>query len=143
MTDSAAKTSFRILIALSVGHMLNDLLQALLPALYPIVKEEFSLSFMQIGLITLTNQVTASVLQPVVGSIIDRRPHPYSLVLGMTLTLAGLLMLAFAHTFWLLLCAAALVGTGSSIFHPESSRLARVASGGRHGFAQSLSPKLR
>jgi len=138
MTDSAAKTSFRVLIALSVGHMLNDLLQALLPALYPIVKAEFSLSFMQIGLITLTNQVTASVLQPVVGSIIDRRPHPYSLVLGMTLTLSGLLMLAFAHTFWLLLFAAALVGTGSSIFHPESSRLARIASGGRHGFAQSL-----
>jgi FSR family fosmidomycin resistance protein-like MFS transporter len=118
--------------------MLNDLLQALLPALYPIVKAEFSLSFMQIGLITLTNQVTASVLQPVVGSVIDRRPHPYSLVLGMTLTLCGLLMLAFAHTFWLLLFAAALVGTGSSIFHPESSRLARIASGGRHGFAQSL-----
>jgi len=138
MTDSAAKTSFRVLIALSVGHMLNDLLQALLPALYPIVKAEFSLSFMQIWLITLTNQVTASVLQPVVGSIIDRRPHPYSLVLGMTLTLSGLLMLAFAHTFWLLLFAAALVGTGSSIFHPESSRLARIASGGRHGFAQSL-----
>jgi len=138
MTDTAAKTSFRVLIALSVGHMLNDLLQALLPALYPIVKAEFSLSFMQIGLITLTNQVTASVLQPVVGSIIDRRPHPYSLVLGMTLTLSGLLMLAFAHTFWLLLFAAALVGTGSSIFHPESSRLARIASGGRHGFAQSL-----
>ena len=138
MTDSTAKTSFRILIALSVGHLLNDLLQALLPALYPIVKQEFSLSFMQIGLITLTNQVTASVLQPVVGMIIDRKPHPYSLMLGMTLTLVGLLMLAFAHSFWLLLVAAALVGTGSSVFHPESSRLARVASGGRHGFAQSL-----
>lgn len=138
MTDSAAKTSFRVLIALSVGHLLNDLLQALLPALYPIVKQEFSLSFMQIGLITFTNQVTASLLQPLVGSIIDRRPHPYSLVLGMSLTLSGILMLAFAHAFPLLLVAAALVGTGSSIFHPESSRLARLASGGRHGFAQSL-----
>jgi FSR family fosmidomycin resistance protein-like MFS transporter len=138
MTDSAAKTSFRVLIALSVGHMLNDLLQSLLPALYPIVKQEFSLSFMQIGLITFTNQVTASLLQPLVGSIIDRRPHPYSLVLGMSLTLGGILMLAFAHAFPLLLVAAALVGTGSSIFHPESSRLARLASGGRHGFAQSL-----
>ena len=134
----SGRTSLRILVALSVGHLLNDLLQALLPALYPIVKQEFALSFMQIGLITLTNQVTASVLQPIVGSIIDRRPHPYSLVLGMSLTLVGILMLAFAHSFWLLLIAAALVGTGSSIFHPESSRLARVASGGRHGFAQSL-----
>ena len=138
MTESATKTSFRVLIALSVGHLLNDLLQSLLPALYPIVKQEFSLSFMQIGLITFTNQVTASLLQPLVGSIIDRRPHPYSLVLGMSLTLGGILMLAFAHAFPLLLVAAALVGTGSSIFHPESSRLARLASGGRHGFAQSL-----
>jgi FSR family fosmidomycin resistance protein-like MFS transporter len=127
-----------VLIALSVGHLLNDLLQSLVPALYPIVKQEFSLSFMQIGLITFTNQVTASVLQPLVGTIIDRRPHPYSLVLGMTLTMSGILMLAFAHAFPVLLVAAAFVGTGSSIFHPESSRLARIASGGRHGFAQSL-----
>jgi FSR family fosmidomycin resistance protein-like MFS transporter len=117
---------------------LNDLLQSLLPALYPIVKQEYGLTFTQIGLITLTNQITASFLQPVVGTWTDRRPQPYSLPIGMTLTLSGLLMLAFAHAFPVLLLAAALVGVGSSIFHPESSRLARIASGGRHGFAQSL-----
>ena len=127
-----------ILVALSVCHLLNDLLQALLPAIYPLLKHDFGLTFTQIGLITFTNQVTASILQPVVGTYTDRRPQPYSLVVGMTLTLAGLLLLAFAHRFALLLAAAALVGIGSSIFHPESSRLARMASGGRHGFAQSL-----
>lgn len=137
MTD-ATRTSFRILLALSVCHLLNDLLQALLPALYPILKEDFHLSFTQIGLLTLTNQVTASVLQPAVGTYTDRRPQPYSLVLGMTMTLSGILLLATAHRFGLLLLAASFVGVGSSIFHPESSRLARVASGGRHGFAQSL-----
>lgn len=138
MPDSTPRTSFRILVALSVGHLLNDLLQALLPALYPLLKDEFHLSFAQIGLITFTNQLIASVLQPVVGHYTDRRPQPYSLAIGMLLTLAGLLVLAFAHRFGLLLAAAALVGMGSSIFHPESSRLARMASGGRHGFAQSL-----
>jgi FSR family fosmidomycin resistance protein-like MFS transporter len=138
MPDSTAPTSFRILLALSVGHLLNDLLQALLPALYPLLKDEFHLSFAQIGLITFTNQLIASVLQPVVGHYTDRRPQPYSLAIGMLLTLTGLLVLAFAHRFGLLLVAAALVGMGSSIFHPESSRLARMASGGRHGFAQSL-----
>jgi FSR family fosmidomycin resistance protein-like MFS transporter len=138
MQDSTAKTSFRILVALSVGHLLNDLLQALLPALYPLLKDEFHLSFAQIGLITFTNQLIASVLQPVVGHYTDRRPQPYSLAVGMLLTLTGLLVLAFAHRFGLLLVAAALVGMGSSIFHPESSRLARMASGGRHGLAQSL-----
>ncbi len=138
MTESSARTSFRVLVALSVGHLLNDLMQSLLPALYPLIKEEFSLSFTQIGLITLTNQITASLLQPMVGTFTDRRPQPYSLVVGMSLTLGGLVLLAIAHTFPLLLVAAALVGVGSSIFHPESSRLARVASGGRHGLAQSL-----
>ena len=138
MPDSTARTSFRILVALSVGHLLNDLLQALLPALYPLLKDEFHLSFTQIGFITFTNQLIASVLQPVVGHYTDRRPQPYSLAAGMTLTLAGLLVLAFAHHYGLLLAAAALVGMGSSIFHPESSRLARLASGGRHGLAQSL-----
>jgi FSR family fosmidomycin resistance protein-like MFS transporter len=132
------RTSLKVLIALTVGHLLNDLLQALLPALYPLLKDEFDLSFTQIGLITFTNQLIASVLQPVVGHYTDRRPQPYSLAIGMMLTLAGLLLLAFAHRFSLLLVAAALVGMGSSIFHPESSRLARMASGGRHGFAQSL-----
>jgi FSR family fosmidomycin resistance protein-like MFS transporter len=136
--EASTRTSFRILLALSVCHLLNDLLQALLPALYPILKQQFDLSFTQIGLLTLTNQVTASVLQPAVGTFTDRRPQPYSLVFGMTMTLSGVLMLALAHRFGLLLVAAAFVGVGSSIFHPESSRLARVASGGRHGFAQSL-----
>jgi len=135
---NGTRTSFRILVALSVCHLLNDLLQALLPALYPILKQDFDLSFTQIGLLTLTNQVTASVLQPAVGTFTDRRPQPYSLVFGMTMTLGGVVLLAIAHRFGLLLLAAALVGVGSSIFHPESSRLARVASGGRHGFAQSL-----
>ena len=130
--------ALRVLVALTVGHLLNDLLQALLPALYPLLKDQFDLSFSQIGLITFTNQLTASVLQPLVGHYTDRRPQPYSLAVGMTVTLTGLLLLAFAHRFELLLVAAALVGVGSSIFHPESSRLARMASGGRHGFAQSL-----
>jgi FSR family fosmidomycin resistance protein-like MFS transporter len=138
MADSTTRTSFRILVALSVGHLLNDLLQALLPALYPLLKAEFNLSYAQIGLITFTSQLIASLLQPLVGMYTDRRPQPYSLAVGMTLTLSGLLVLAFAHRFGLLLVAAALVGMGSSIFHPESSRLARLASGGRHGFAQSL-----
>src|SRR5580765_7802357 len=118
MTDSTARTSFRILIALSVGHLLNDLLQALLPALYPLLKAEFSLSFAQIGLITFTNQLIASVLQPLVGRYTDNRPQPYSLAVGMTFTPSGLLVLAFAHRFGLLIAAAALVGMGSSIFHP-------------------------
>jgi FSR family fosmidomycin resistance protein-like MFS transporter len=134
----SGRTSLRILAALSVGHLLNDLLQALLPAIYPLLKQDFGLTFAQIGLITFTNQVTASVLQPIVGHYTDRRPQPYALVIGMTLTLSGILLLAFAHRFGLLLVAAALVGVGSSIFHPESSRMARLASGGRHGFAQSL-----
>jgi FSR family fosmidomycin resistance protein-like MFS transporter len=138
MTESSARASFRVLVALSVCHLLNDLLQALLPALYPLLKRDFALTFTDIGLITLVNQVTASIFQPVVGTFTDRRPQPYSLVVGMSLTLSGLLVLAFAHQFSLLLGAAALVGLGSAIFHPESSRLARFASGGRHGFAQSL-----
>lgn len=132
------RTSLRVLVALSTAHLLNDLLQALLPALYPLLKEEHGLTFAEIGLITFANQVTASVLQPLVGHYTDRRPQPYSLAVGMSVTLCGILLLAFAHRFALLIAAAALVGVGSSIFHPESSRLARMASGGRHGFAQSL-----
>jgi len=127
-----------ILIGLSICHLLNDTLQSLLPAIYPIVKTSFGLGFWQIGLITLTNQATASILQPIVGFVTDRRPQPYSLAAGMCVTLIGLLVLAMSTHFGWLLAAAALVGVGSAIFHPESSRLARVASGGRHGFAQSL-----
>ena len=119
-------------------HLLNDLLQSLLPALYPMLKGAYALGFWQIGLITLTNQVTSSLLQPVVGFYTDRRPQPYSLAVGMGFTLAGLLLFATAASYPWLLAAAGLIGIGSSIFHPESSRLARLASGGQHGLAQSL-----
>jgi len=123
---------------LSICHLLNDMIQSLLPAIYPLLKESFALDFGQIGLITLTFQVTASLLQPFVGIYTDKRPLPYSLAIGMGFTLTGLLLLSRALSFPMLLCAAALVGSGSSVFHPESSRIARMASGGRHGLAQSL-----
>ena len=131
-------TSLPVLITLSLCHLLNDLLQALLPAIYPMLKVDFGLSFTQIGLITLTSQVTSSLLQPIVGFYTDRNPQPFSLAVGMMFTMTGLLTLAFAHHFGLILAAAAVAGVGSAIFHPESSRVARLASGGRHGFAQSL-----
>jgi FSR family fosmidomycin resistance protein-like MFS transporter len=127
-----------VLVALSVCHLLNDLLQSLLPAIYPMLRDRFALDYWQIGLITLANSVTSSLLQPFVGLHTDRVPRPYSLAAGMTFTLAGLLLLAYANAYLLVLAGAATVGIGSSIFHPESSRIARVASGGRHGFAQSL-----
>jgi len=131
-------TVLAILFALSFSHLLNDTMQSLLPAIYPLLKSSFQLSFTQIGLITLTNQLTASLLQPLVGFYTDRYPKPYSLAVGMGFTLAGLVLLALATHFALVLLAAALVGMGSSVFHPEASRVARMASGGRHGFAQSL-----
>jgi len=118
--------------------MLNDMMQSLLPALYPMLKGSYALSFGQIGLLTFTYQITASLLQPIIGMFTDRSPRPYSLSAGMAFTLVGLLLLAYAGNFWLLMLAAALVGTGSSVFHPESSRVARMASGGRHGLAQSV-----
>jgi FSR family fosmidomycin resistance protein-like MFS transporter len=129
---------FAVLVAISASHLLNDMMQSLLPAIYPMLRSRFALSFWQIGLITLTNQLTASLLQPFVGLYTDRRPQPYSLAAGMTVTLSGLLLLSTADRYPLLLMAAGLIGVGSSVFHPESSRIARVASGGRHGFAQSL-----
>src|SRR5688572_16988832 len=135
---SQPRTALPVLMALSVCHLLNDMLQALLPSLYPLLKDSYSLDFWHIGMITLANQVTSSLLQPVVGHYTDSRPHPYSLSVGMGFTLGGLLVLATAHSYVWLLAAAALVGVGSSIFHPESSRIARLASGGRHGLAQSL-----
>lgn len=135
---SDQKTAFNVLAAISFCHLLNDLVQSLIPALYPILKSTFHLDFGHIGLITLTNQVTASLLQPVIGSYTDRRPKPYSLCFGMGSTLTGLLLLSVAPTFGLLLVAAALVGLGSAVFHPESSRVARIASGGQYGLAQSL-----
>lgn len=134
----AEKTGFRVLGAISFSHFLNDMIQSLLLAIYPLLKGNFHLSFAQIGLITLTFQVTASLLQPLVGLYTDKHPKPYSLAIGMGSTLCGLLLLSVAPNFGVLLVAAALVGTGSSVFHPEASRVARMASGGRHGLAQSL-----
>jgi len=125
-------------MAVSFCHLLNDMIQSLLPAIYPILKDSFSLNFTEIGLITLAFQLTASLLQPLVGLYTDHRPKPYFLPIGMGLTLTGLILLSQAATYTALLIAAALVGTGSSVFHPESSRVARMASGGRHGFAQSF-----
>ena len=136
--QSAARTTFSILAAISFCHLLNDMMQSLLPALYPMLKGSYQLSFGQIGLLTFTYQITASFLQPIIGMFTDRSPRPYSLAIGMGFTLVGLLMLAFAGNYYLLLLAASLVGTGSSVFHPESSRVARMASGGRHGLAQSV-----
>jgi FSR family fosmidomycin resistance protein-like MFS transporter len=135
---AAGATAFAVLAVISVCHLLNDMMQSLLSAIYPMLKGSYGLSFAQIGLLTFAFQFTASVLQPVIGLYIDHRPKPYSLAVGMGFTLAGLLLLAFAHDYALLLLAAVLVGSGSSVFHPESSRVARMASGGRHGLAQSL-----
>ena len=136
--SNSRKTSFKVLGAISVSHMLNDMTQSLIVAIYPMLQGEFSLSFGQIGLITLTYQLTASLLQPLIGLYTDKHPKPFSLPVGMTFTLVGLLLLAYASSFPMVLIAAALVGTGSSVFHPESSRVARMASGGKHGMAQSI-----
>lgn len=133
-----SRTSFGILGAISLSHLLNDMIQSLILALYPLLQAEFTLSFVQIGMITLTFQLTSSLLQPVVGHYTDKYPMPWSLPIGMCFTLCGLVLLAMAGSFTMVLLAAALVGTGSSVFHPESSRVARMASGGRHGLAQSL-----
>ncbi len=130
--------SARILASLSFCHLLNDLMQSLLPSIYPMLKLTFGLSFRQIGLITLVNQITASLLQPVIGAYTDRRPQPYSLAIGMAFTLGGMLLLGFGPRFEAVLGAAALIGLGSAVFHPESSRIARLASGGRHGLAQAF-----
>lgn len=135
---TAHHTVMNILLALSTAHMLNDTFQAMLPAIYPLLKDTYHLTFTQIGLITLTYQLTGSLLQPVVGFYTDRRPKPYSLPIGMGMSLAGMAVLSQAHTFPLMCLAAAMMGLGSSVFHPEASRVARMASGGRHGFAQSL-----
>ncbi len=135
---TAEKTALAVLVSISFCHMLNDMLQSLLPAIYPMLKETYGLNFGQIGLITLTYQITASLLQPLVGLYTDHRPKNYALPVGMGFTLSGLLLLSQASSYPLLLLAAAMVGTGSSVFHPESSRVARLASGGKHGLAQSL-----
>lgn len=144
MTTSAQTASLPqrammpVLIALSVTHLLNDMIQSLIPATYPIIKEAYRLDFGQIGLITLTFQVSASLLQPAVGLYTDKHPMPYSMVVGMGFTLAGLIGLSYAGSYGLLLLSAACVGIGSSIFHPEATRMARNASGGQHGFAQGI-----
>ncbi len=133
-----SETVLLILVAASFSHLLNDTIQSLIPAIYPVLKESFRLNFGQIGLITLSFQLTASLLQPLVGLYTDHRPQPFSLAVGMALSLVGLVLLALANSYPMILVAAASVGLGSSIFHPEASRLARLASGGRYGFAQSL-----
>ncbi|HTP57316.1 MAG TPA: MFS transporter, partial [Spirochaetia bacterium] len=138
VSRAAGATVFPILIAISLSHMLNDSLQSLIPAIYPLVKEAFRLNFAQIGLITFTFQITASLLQPVVGAVTDHRPQPFSLATGMGFTFAGLILLSLVHSYGLLLLAVGLVGLGSSVFHPESSRVAYMAAGGRRGLAQSV-----
>lgn len=134
----AGKTTLSIIIAVSVCHLINDVMQSLLSAIYPILKDNYGLDYVQIGLLTLTFQCVASLLQPVIGIYTDKRPLPYSLPVGMASSLVGLIILGFAQTYWLLIVGSAFVGLGSAIFHPESSRVARLASGGRHGLAQSL-----
>ena len=134
----AVTTRFNLLGALSFSHFLNDMMQSLIVAIYPLLKGEFHLSFVQIGTITLTYQACASLLQPIIGIYTDRHPKPYSLSAGMCFTLVGIVTLGFAPNYASVLAAAALIGAGSAIFHPESSRIARLASGGRHGLAQSI-----
>jgi MFS transporter, FSR family, fosmidomycin resistance protein len=132
------ETVFAILTEISACHLLNDLIQATIPSLYPLFLHLFGLSLGQIGMITFTYQLTASLFQPFVGLVTDRKPMPYSLALGMSFSLCGIVLMAFAPTYGWLLVAGAMVGLGSSVFHPESSRVARLASGGQHGLAQSL-----
>ncbi|CAL1520715.1 MFS transporter [Chitinophaga sp. MM2321] len=136
--QAAQQTVLSILLALSFTHLLNDTLQSLIPAIYPLVKDSLKLNFTQVGLITLTFQMSASLLQPLVGLFTDRRPQPYSLAIGMGFTLIGLVSLSLAHSFPMVLVSVGLVGIGSAVFHPEASRLAYMASGGKHGMAQSL-----
>ena len=137
-TPAQDAAMLRVLAAVSLCHMINDMIQSLLPSIYPILKAHFHLDYGSIGWITFVFQVTASILQPFIGNFTDRRPLPWSLPFGMSCTLVGLVMLSWAPTFGLLLIAASLFGVGSAIFHPESSRVARMASGGKHGFAQSF-----
>lgn len=134
----AQKTVYAILFTISFTHLLNDMMQSVIPAVYPLIKEKFNFSFTQIGMITFTFQLTASLLQPFVGFYTDRKPRPFSLAIGMGFTLLGLIALAFASGFYSILVAVSIIGMGSSVFHPESSRVAYLASGGRKGLAQSI-----
>jgi len=135
-TTAADASAFAVVVSLSFCHLLNDMMQSMIPALYPILKDAHRLDFSQIGLITLAFHATASILQPAIGLAADKRPMPYSLATGMGFTFAGLLLLAVAWSYPLILLSAALIGIGSAIFHPEASRVARMASGGRYGLAQ-------
>ncbi|MEO6916958.1 MAG: MFS transporter, partial [Chitinophagaceae bacterium] len=132
------KIVYPILFMISFSHFLNDLIQSTIPSLYPILKGEFHLTFTQIGIITLVFQLTASILQPLIGMYTDKKPNPRSLSIGMTFSMAGLLLLAYANQYYILLIAVALIGMGSSVFHPEASRVAQLASGGQKGLAQSI-----
>ena len=135
---AAGSTVYPVLFAISLAHLLNDMIQSVVPAIYPMLKENYALTFGQIGLITLVYQMTSSIFQPFVGLYADRHPRPYSLAFGMCLTLAGLLTLAVSWNYGLILIAVGIIGCGSSIFHPESSRVAQMASGGRKSLAQSI-----
>lgn len=136
--DIAGKTVFSILLSISFSHLLNDTIQSLIPSIYPIVKDSYHLSFSQIGVITLVFQLTASLFQPLIGLYTDRKPQPFSLAIGMGFTLAGLILLSYATNYTMLLVSVAIIGTGSSVFHPEASKVAYMASGGRRGLAQSI-----
>jgi len=138
VTNVARATVFPILLSISFSHLLNDSIQSLIPSIYPIVKKTFQLSFAQVGLITFTFQLTASLLQPFVGYYTDRNPKPFSLAIGMSFTLAGLIFLSFSNSFGTILLSVGLIGVGSSIFHPEASKVAYMASGGKRGLAQSI-----
>lgn len=138
MSVTAQKTVYPILFAVSISHLLNDMIQSVIPSVYPMLKENYHLSFTQIGLITFVFQITASILQPVVGNFTDKRPKPFSFVTGMLFSLTGIILLAYASGFGIILMAVALVGIGSSVFHPEGSRVAFYASGGKRGLAQSI-----
>jgi len=137
-TTLVQKTVYSVLFSIAFAHLLNDLMQAVIPSIYPILKENFNLSFTQIGIITFVFQLTASLLQPFVGFYTDKKPQPYSLVVAMIFTIVGLALLSIAASFWVLLVSVALVGIGSSIFHPEASRVAFLGSGGKRGLAQSI-----
>ena len=135
---AAAGPAYVVLIGISFSHFLNDTMQSLIASVYPILKDNYALDFAQIGLITLAFQFTASLLQPLVGHFTDKKAQPFSLAIGMSSTFFGLLLLSIAHQYSVILIAAALIGLGSAVFHPESARIARLASGGRYGFAQSV-----
>ena len=131
-------TAFTILVTIGVCHFLNDMIQSIIPSIYPIIKDKFGFTFAQIGVITLIFQLTSSILQPFTGRYADRHPQPYALTTGMCFTLAGLLMMAAANSFWMILLSVCIIGLGSSIFHPEASRVAQMASGGKKSLAQSI-----